>query len=422
MTNAAVRPARSVRSTARTWWRPAVALTAIGWGANQFAPLIVLYQRDGVASSATGLMFALYAVGLIPALLVGGRWSDRAGRRGVVQAALSVSIVATAALMLGSVQTWFLYPGRLLAGVSSGLAFGAGAAWIRELSASHGLAQTGPRRSTVAMTVGFGGGPLVAGLIAQWAAQPAITAYLPQLIVTVCALIAVHSAPDERARVDQRLPAPQATSRPLSRYLMVVMLPFAPWVFGTATIALAYLPAQVADSAGGAGLMFAAVTTALPAFAGVLIQPLAARLAVLGSRRLLLSSMTGVVVSLAIAAWAAAAASLLAVLFASLVLGAAYGLAQFTGLTEVQRVADPARLGTATAIYQSFSYLGFALPMALTLAQSALGWQPAQALLLVLAVAAGSTAWLLGATSTRTKNPEPRGHRGTLGDGSEQPC
>src|SRR5262249_53428257 len=146
------------------WLRPAIAVAAIGWGANQFAPLIVLYQRHGVSVAATEVMFGLYAVGLVPALMVGGRWSDRAGRRAVWLAALALSLVASLVLMAGSAWHGLLFPGRLVVGVSSGLAFGTGAAWIRELSAVDAQHHAGPRRATIAMTIGFGGGPLVAGI------------------------------------------------------------------------------------------------------------------------------------------------------------------------------------------------------------------------------------------------------------------
>jgi MFS family permease len=388
-------------SAAGAWRRPGLAMVAIGWGANQFAPLIVLYQRDGVAASATGIMFGLYAVGLVPALLVGGRWSDRVGRYPVVRAALLVSVVATVVLMCGSAQTWWLYPGRFLAGLSSGLAFGTGAAWIRELSVSAGGLSAGPRRATVAMTAGFGGGPLVAGLVAQWVAWPGTTAYLPHLVLALAALVALRRTPDRRANRDSRGTVGAAPTTPLARHVIMVMLPFAPWVFGTAAIALAYLPAMVADSAGNARLVFAAITTALPALVGVLVQPVAVWAASARGPWLLLVAMGSVVAGLVVALWAAQSRALVPVVLACVVLGAAYGLTQFAGLSDVQRVADPTRLGIATAVYQALSYLGFALPYLLTLARSSLGWPPTRGLLVLLAAAVAATAWLLATGGIR---------------------
>lgn len=387
--------AERAAADAAGWLRPAISVAAIGWGANQFAPLIVMYQRHGVSVAATQVMFALYAVGLVPALMVGGRWSDRAGRGVVVTTALLVSLAASVILMVGSAWHGLLFPGRLLAGVSSGLAFGTGAAWIRELS-SRDAHDHGPRRATVAMTIGFGGGPLVAGLFAQHFSRPEVWPYVPQLLLAAAALLAVGRAGDSTTpagtvTVERR--AEPAIS--LTKHLLLVSMPFAPWVFGTAAVALAYLPALVADRAGAQPLAFAAVATAIPAFTGVLVQPLATRLRPGARTGLLQPAMLVAVVGLVVAVWAASAATVCAVLVAAAVLGAAYGVTQFAGLADIQRVADPSRLGVATSAYQALSYLGFALPYLLTLGRTQLGWSPVTGLCLVSVLAVASLLWLI---------------------------
>jgi predicted MFS family arabinose efflux permease len=389
--------------TGSDWLRPAIAVAAIGWGANQFAPLIVLYQQHGVSAAATCVMFGLYAVGLIPALIVGGRWSDRAGRHVVVMAALLFSLVASAILMAGSAWHGFLFPGRLLAGVSSGLAFGTGAAWIKELSAMKAHPHTGPRRATIAMTVGFGGGPLVAGLVAQHVSRAELWPYVPQIVLAVIALFAIRTARTHSpSAAAEKPPAerPPANGE-LSRHLILVSVPFAPWVFGTAAIALAYLPALVAHRAGSQPLTFAAVATAIPALAGVMIQPVVARVGPRLRIGLLAQAMAVVVVALVIAVWAASAGTVWAVLVAAAGLGAAYGIALFAGLADIQAVADPARLGVATSTFQAVSYLGFALPYLLTLSHSQLGWSPVTGLTAVLILAVGSAIWLAAKITTR---------------------
>jgi MFS family permease len=377
------------------WLRPAIAVAAIGWGANQFAPLIVMYQQHGLSVAATQVMFALYAVGLVPALMVGGRWSDRAGRRIVVMTALLLSLAASVVLMAGSLQHALLFPGRLLAGVSSGLAFGTGAAWIRELSSHDTRHQAGPRRATVAMTIGFGGGPLAAGLVAQHLSHPEVWPYVPQVALAVVALLAVGRAGDASGSAGAA--AGQCSTESdvsLRKHLMLVSAPFAPWVFGTAAVALAYLPALVAHHAGSRPFAFAGLATAIPAFAGVLVQPLATRLRPGGRFGLLQPAMIVAVVGLIVAAWAASAATVFAVLVAAAMLGAAYGVTQFAGLADIQCVAVPSRLGVATSAYQALSYLGFALPYLLTVAQAQLGWSPVAGLCVVVILAVASLMWL----------------------------
>jgi MFS family permease len=216
-------------------------------------------------------------------------------------------------------------------------------------------------------------------------------------VLSILALFAVNRARDDATGAV----APAASTgrrvdhdASLSKHLLVVSAPFAPWVFGTAAIALAYLPALVADRAGSHPLTFAAVATAIPALAGVIVQPLATRLRPSAGTGLLTPTMLIAVGALIVAVWAASAATVWAVLIAAAVLGAAYGVTQFAGLADIQRVAEPARLGVATSAYQALSYLGFAVPYLLTLGHAHLGWSPVTGLSVVSAVAVVSLLWL----------------------------
>ena len=70
-------------------------VAVIGWGANPFTPLLLLYRPlMGLTAAMVEAMFGMYAIGLIPGLLVAGRVSDRIGRRPVVECAVLLSIVA----------------------------------------------------------------------------------------------------------------------------------------------------------------------------------------------------------------------------------------------------------------------------------------------------------------------------------------
>src|SRR5579875_3613415 len=113
---------------------------AVGWGANQFSPLLVAYRHDLRLSAGTlAGLFAVYAATLIPGLLVGGPVSDRIGRRPVVVPFVAASPVATVLLMAGSHSLAMIVAGRALAGLCSGVVFGSATAWVQELSADPGV-------------------------------------------------------------------------------------------------------------------------------------------------------------------------------------------------------------------------------------------------------------------------------------------
>nr|WP_067903404.1 MFS transporter [Nocardia vaccinii] len=370
----------------------------MGWGANQFPPLIVLYEhRLGLTDAVLNGVFGLYALGLIPALFIGGRLSDRIGRRPVVSVSLAISAAGTCLLILGGHAVAALVVGRALSGVANGLAFGTGAAWVGELSRTTRDVGAGARRATVAMTIGFCAGPFVSGICAQWVPAPTVVPYLPHLVLLAIAAYAVRRAPDPH-RIVSGATKPDmvpASPRPaVARVFLLVLIPFSPWVFGTAAIALAYLPTLIAPDVAGHAMAFSAVSTGITALAGIVVQPLIRRGYRPGSARLLMVSMAAVVVSIGAAAWAAELRSPSLVLVASALLGGAYGVTQFCGLAEVQQAVPARSLGTATAAYQILAYLGFAFPFLLSITTAHTGYSPTALLLVVALFAVVVSAWL----------------------------
>jgi len=107
----------------------------VGYGANQFVPLLAVYRRTlGLSDAQATAVFGVYAVGLVPGLLLTGPASDRYGRRPLMLGFAGLSLLATAVLITGRWGTPGLYAGRLLTGVVSGAVFSVGTAWVKELS------------------------------------------------------------------------------------------------------------------------------------------------------------------------------------------------------------------------------------------------------------------------------------------------
>ncbi|SSC24797.1 Major facilitator superfamily protein, partial [Klenkia terrae] len=383
----------------RAWVPVALAMFAIGWGANQFVSLLVAYRRDeGLSSVDVSALVGVYALGLIPALLLLGPVSDARGRGPVLRAAAVVSVLATAVLLLD--QLWALYAGRLLAGVASGAAFAAGSAWVRELSGPAWdpttVPGTGARRAATALSAGFGLGPLVAGLVAQWAPHPLTVAYLPHLVLGLAVLVPLWRSPETVPRSDTRVPlrtAVRIASVRQPRFRRLVT-PVAPWVFTAATVSLAVLPGLLADG-GGVAAEYAvavnAVVAGLTLGTGVLVQPLARRLAAADTRPAARLGTAAVVAGLVVAVAYAAAPTPWLLVPTALLLGAGYGCCLVAGLLETQRVAAPHELAGLTGVFYALTYLGFAAPLVLA-ALTAVA--PYPVLLAVLAgLAALTLAW-----------------------------
>jgi hypothetical protein len=360
-----------------------VALTmfAIGWGANQFVSLLVAYrERSGLSVGTVDALVGAYALGLIPALLVLGPVSDRSGRAPVLRGAAVVSLAATAVLMAGSL--WALYAGRLLAGVASGAAFAAGSAWVEELSAADPAAPpgSGARRAAMSLTAGFGLGPVVAGLLAQWAPAALITAYVPHLLVGLAVLLPLWRAPETvTGGGSGRGLRVGSAGTPAFRGRVA---PVAPWVFGAATVSIAVLPGLVTATTAGWTVAFNALIAGITLGTGFAVQPLGRRLAAADPRRGVAAGLGAVTAGLLVAAGAAALTSPLLVGVAAVVLGAGYGCCLVAGLLQTQRIAPPGELAGLTAVYYALTYLGFAVPVVLA---ALAHWTTYSVLLLALA-------------------------------------
>ena len=189
------------RAGSGAWVKIAFAMFAVGWGANQFSPMLIVYRHElRLGAGAVAGLFLVYALTLIPGLRFGGPASDRFGRRPVVLPFVILSPLATLLLVLGPRSLALISVGRALAGLCSGVVFGSATAWVQELS--HGTGQSA-RRAALALTAGFGLGPVVAAVLAQWAPDPLILPYLPHLVIGVAAAIIVwrtpHGAPPAAA-------------------------------------------------------------------------------------------------------------------------------------------------------------------------------------------------------------------------------
>ncbi len=388
----------SAPTGARQWFKPAAAVSAAGWGAQQFTPLLLVYQDHlHLSNTTTQLTFAAYSVGLLPGLLLGGPFSDRFGRRAVMIPTMVASLVASLLLIAGPWGVGWLLAGRLITGVASGAAFSSGAAWLKELStrATHDPSQ-GARRLTVAMGIGFALGPLVAGALAQWAPLHTFVPYIPHLLLAGAALYLVMTTPETLAKnPDASILGALRIREVRDRRFLMVVVPLAAWVFLPVAIILAYVPSVIHESVRSWTMMFVAIVTTFNAGAGILVQKTAKTIDAYGRQYLILTAFVLTIIGMLLAIESVHLSSPVLALISALVLGAAYGCAQVCGLMEVQSIADPARLGGLTSVYQALTYIGFTASFILAVL-APLG-SPVRLLIYVTILAALSLVWLIWA-------------------------
>lgn len=350
------------------WQRIALGMFIIGYGANSFAPMLLTYRFALQLSEKTvTFLLAAYIFGLIPALLLGGRLSDKVGRRALMRPALVIS--ALSSLILTAAHPVLLGIGRWTCGIAVGFVMSSGAAWLREIA--NAPAAVSARRATIATSAGFGGGPLITGLLAQWGPAPLITPWLAHAITTaLIALLAwnLPEAPAPRKAAGKLIPSIALSSR----FLWSVAA-WAPWVFGCSTTSFAVL-VSLTSGHFEHKYAFAGIIAAITMFVGVAVQPLVPRLgsgfvppAIVG----LALAFIGMVLGFVIATthqphwiWPAA-----------VFLGAAYGIMMVSGLREVQTMAPSHELGGLIGIYYSMTYLGFFVPYVFSIVAPLTGYR-----------------------------------------------
>jgi hypothetical protein len=402
------------RRTPPAWVRVALVMFAVGWGANQFSPMLIVYRHAlGLNAGEIAGLFAIYAATLIPGLLAGGPLSDRFGRRACVLPFAALSPVATLLLVLGPHSLPLIAAGRALAGLCSGMVFGPATAWVQDLSGGDARSA---RRAALALSAGFGLGPVVAAFLAQWAGDPLVVPYLPHLALGAAALAigltAPGAQPDKarggRARGDRARPGEAGRRWPPTalrtrEFWLGVALP-APFVFGTISLAIVVLPEEVTSartlSAGYAGLM-----TILAFAAGIGVQPAARRLTARRPRAGIIAGLAAAVVGAAIGAAAVAGPNEALAGVAAVFLGLAYGLCLVNGLHDAEQLAGPRDRGTVLAAYYVLAYLGFGAPYAVDGLNQAFGKPGTFAVLAGIAAVVGGLTWAQAGRSATPPAP-----------------
>jgi MFS family permease len=181
------------------FWAAAFAFLIVMAVATLPSPLYGLYRiRDHLSALTITVVFAIFAAGTIAVLQRDSAIAARIGRRGTMIGAVITMMVA-----VGVLAAWKDLPGlligRLITGVSVGLAAGTAITYLIELRLRADPTASPVRARTIgtSVTVGaLGVGPLIAGCLAQWVAQPLTVPYLVFIALGVIALIGLWAAPE----------------------------------------------------------------------------------------------------------------------------------------------------------------------------------------------------------------------------------
>jgi MFS family permease len=200
------RTPRQRRHSAAFWLVAAAFCVNLAFSAVP-TPLYTIYQqRDHFSTLMITVVYAVYALGVIASLFLGGHVSDWVGRRRVLVPALAVNVLS-AVLFIAFPSLPGLIIARIVSGVSIGLTTGTATAYLAELHLGAGGSPTGMRPQVVATASNLGGigvGPLAAGLLAQFVPAPLVVPFVIFGGVLVVLALLIAFAPETANRPDPR--------------------------------------------------------------------------------------------------------------------------------------------------------------------------------------------------------------------------
>jgi MFS family permease len=207
----------------------AFAFAIVMLGTTLPTPLYSLYrERFGFSELMITVIFATYAAGVIASLLLFGRLSDQIGRRGVLLPGLALSALSAVAFLVADGLA-LLIVGRVLAGLAAGIFTGTATATLVDLAAPDKRARA-TLVATIANMGGLGCGPLLAGVLSQWAGAPLRLTFWVDLALLVPASIAIWAMPEPvkvRSRARLRLQAPTVPPEMRATFVPAALAGFA---------------------------------------------------------------------------------------------------------------------------------------------------------------------------------------------------
>jgi MFS family permease len=326
-------------------------------GSQLATPLYRVYQAEfGFSALTLTLIFAMYPLAVIAGLFVFGPLSDVVGRW-LPLAVAPVLTVAASLLFANAGGTLALYLGRALQGLAVGAVSGAATAALAELE-PHGDQRRAALAATLATAGGVAVGPLLAGLLVEYAGGQALPfmVYLVLLAPAFAApaLLRPRSGPGDGG-VRWR---PRRPSAPPALRAFVATTGAATVAWAVAGLFLAIVPSYLA-------LLLGTRNLALPGALVFMMLAISCAAQVAGrgldARRAQLAGLVGLIAGVAGVALAFPTRSLAVFVAGATLTGVGHGLTWIGTTSTLNRIAPSQRRAEVTSTYFAVIYLGVAV-------------------------------------------------------------
>ncbi|WP_310961889.1 MFS transporter [Nocardioides terrisoli] len=339
-----------------------VMLLAVALGVSGApAPLYGIYAREWhLAPITTTVVFAVYAVGALAAVLVAGVLSDRLGRKPLLLGAV-LAMAAGLVVFMTAHGVAALVVARALHGIAVGTAVVVGGAALLDLRPEHG-ARSG-QLTGITFNIGMAITILGAALLAQYVPDPLVTPYAAVGLVVLVMLLALLGLPEthqNRSTAPVRIARPAVPDHIRADFRFAVLGVMASWaVLG---VYLSLFPAFAGVSTHIHSLVFGGIVVAAMAGAAAVSQAVGGGLV---PRHAAVIGDLGTAAALLFGLVALHTHHATAVLLAAVLMGLMFGLAFGGSLRHLGGVVPADRRGEVMSAYYLLAYGAMAVPTVL---------------------------------------------------------
>lgn len=319
-------------------------------------PLYRLYQQEfGFSPVMLTVIFAIYALALLTALLVLGSLSDKAGRKPVILAALALEVTALLLFLAARGVEWLLLA-RLVQGFATGLATTSLGAALLDIDRERG-----GLTNALATSAGTAIGAMASGLLARYAPAPLHLGYA--LLLACFVMQAIRTAQVSETAILSTVQVwswmPRVAVPVQARSAFVAMTPANIALWALAGFYLALMPSLIASIVGSDAAWLGGFAVgglmAGGAVAILVLRRCSASSALIAGSAALLVGLGGILAGANLAS-----AGLLVA--CSLFAGIGFGGAFLGALGTIAPLAEPHERGALMAAFYVEGYLAFALP------------------------------------------------------------
>lgn len=350
---------RSMSAPQRWAYPLLLVLSAVALGVSGLpAPLYGIYESTWHLSPlSTTVVFAVYAVAALGAVLVSGRISDVVGRKPVLVGALVALLIGLGVFLIADSMALLLLA-RTIHGAAVGSIVVASAAALLDLRPDHGV--RAGQHSGVAFNVGMTVAIFGSALLAQYAPHPLRTPYA--VVAVIClvvgvGLLALREPHTARTRGPVRIAKPSVPGEIRSDFWFSALGAMASWsVLG---VLLSLYPSLAARQTHIDNLVFGGGVVATTALAAAVSQLAATRVpakysAIIGD--------VGMAVSLLLTIPVLLTHQWQLVFVAAALLGATFGLGFGGSLRHLSDVVPAGRRGETMSAFYLLAYTAMAVP------------------------------------------------------------